>query len=86
MLRKMNPDGLRVMFRTKNGQLITARLELEAGRAVAVLYEYGPKGTTEVIGKETIELDMRFLQRMDQKHGADYLYKGEIELPKPERN
>jgi hypothetical protein len=55
-------------------------------RAFAILYDYGTKGTTEVIKSEKLELDVLFLQKMDSKLGADYLYKKEIELPNPEKN
>lgn len=74
-----------VMFRTR-GEIINARLEFNGNRAFAVLYEYGSTGTKEVIGEERVELDVQFLQKMNPAHGADFLYKKEIELPDPRKN
>jgi len=59
-----------VIFRTRR-ELFKARLVRERNRAFAVLYEYGRKGSNEVIKEERIELDLRFLEKMDPKHGAD---------------
>jgi hypothetical protein len=66
--------------------MITARLEFEGSGAFAVLYEYGPKGTSEILAQERIKLEVQFLQKMNPKLGADYLYKKEVELPNPEKN
>jgi hypothetical protein len=83
--RKMNTDSQKVMFRTRT-EFITARLEFERGRAFAVLYEYGPKGTKEVIKSERLELDVQFLEKINSNLGADFLYQKEVELPNPDKN
>jgi len=74
------------MLLMKNGEIIIASLEFEGQRAFAVLFDYGPKGTNEIIWKQRMELDVKLLERMNPKHGADFNYKKEIELPDPEKN
>jgi hypothetical protein len=77
----MNFEGLKVVFRTE-GTFISAGLELESQRAFAVISIYGPKDTKDVIGKERMELDVLFLQKMNE---SEYLYKKLVELPKLSR-
>jgi hypothetical protein len=74
----MNFEGLKVVFRTE-GTFISAGLELESQRAFAVIFIYGPRGTKDVIGKERMEIDVRFLQKMNE---SEYFYKKLVELPK----
>jgi len=61
-------------------------LEFEGTRVFAVLFEYGQKGSAKVIMPERMELNPLFLEKMDPKHGADFLHKKEIELPDPAKN
>jgi hypothetical protein len=77
----MNFEGLKVVFRIE-GTFISAGLELESQRAFAVISIYGPKDTKNVIGKERMELDVLFLQKMNE---SEYLYKKLVELPKLSR-
>jgi hypothetical protein len=81
----MNVPELKVTFRTTTN-LITARLEFDGTRPFAVICEYGPKGSPEVIKSERMELDPAFLEKIDPKLGADYLYKKEVTLPEPRNN
>jgi len=74
----MNFDELKVVFRTE-GTFISAGLELESQRAFAVISIYGPKDTKDVIGRERMELDVLFLQKINE---SEYLYKKLVELPK----
>lgn len=78
----MNCDGLRVVFRTK-ATFVSASLELENHQAFAVISVYGAKDTKEVIGRERMELDVLFLQKINE---YEYLYKELVELPKPGRS
>jgi hypothetical protein len=73
----MNFNTLKVVVRTED-TFISLRLELESPRAFAVLHEAGTKDTTDGIGKERMELDVRFLQEMSE---SEYLYKQLVELP-----
>src|SRR5258708_6070178 len=83
---EMGPVELLVMLRTADGQLIVAPVEVEGTRVFAVLHIYGPKGTYEVVAKERIELDVRYLEKMDRRNGAHLLYKKEFQLPDPKMN
>src|ERR1035441_9507549 len=74
----MNFDELKVVFRT-NDKFISARLELECQRAFAVIFENELKDPKDVIVKERMELDVRFLQKINE---SEYLYKKLVELPK----
>jgi hypothetical protein len=78
----MNCDGLKVVFRTK-ATFVSAGLELESQRAFAVISVSGPRDTKPVIGRERMELDVRFLQKMNE---SEYLYKKLVELPKSGRS
>jgi hypothetical protein len=78
----MKPDKLKVVVRTEH-TLISTRLEIEGQQAFAVLYVYGPKGTNEVVGEERMELDVQFLQKINE---LEYLYKKQVELPDPRKN
>jgi hypothetical protein len=78
----MNADGFRVIIRARN-TFISAGLELESQRAFAVIYVYGPNATQEVVGRERMEIDVRFLQQITE---SEYLYKQLIELPEPGRS
>jgi hypothetical protein len=73
----MNFDGLKVVIRARN-TFISARLELESQRAFAVIYDCGLKDTKEVVGRERMEIDVRFLQQIT---GSEYLYKKVVDLP-----
>jgi ethanolamine utilization cobalamin adenosyltransferase len=73
----MNFDELKVVFRT-NDKFISARLELECQRAFAVIFENELKDPKDVIVKERMELDVRFLQKINE---SEYLYKQLVELP-----
>ena len=74
----MNFDELTVVFRT-NDKFISARLELECQRAFAVIFENELKDPKDVIVKERMEFDVRFLQKINE---SEYLYKKLVELPK----
>ena len=78
----MNFDALKVVIRTQD-KFISARLELESERAFAVIYESGTQDTKEVVGRERMELDTRFLQKMNE---IEYLYKTQVELPESSRS
>jgi hypothetical protein len=78
----MNRDGLKVVFRT-NGTFVSAGLELESQRAFAVIYVPGLNDPEKDAGRERMELDVRFLQKMNE---SEYLYKKLVELPKPSRS
>jgi hypothetical protein len=78
----MNHDGLRVIFRT-GATFVSAGLELEDHQAFAVISVYGPKDTKKVVGRERMELDVLFLQKMNE---YEYLYKELVELPEPDRS
>jgi hypothetical protein len=73
----MNNDGLRVVFRTE-ATFVSAGLELENHQAFAVISVYGPKDTKKIIGRERLELDILFLQKINE---YEYLYKELVELP-----
>ena len=75
----MNYDGLRVVFRTR-ATFLSARLELESQRAFAVISEYGPEDTKDIIGRKRMELDVLLLQKMNE---SEYLYKKLVDLPEP---
>ncbi len=79
---------MKIVFRTSDGHINTGDLEFEGERVFVVLYTYGPKGTTEIIGRERMELERRFLQKvMDpEKIKADFIYKSEVQLPDPGKN
>jgi len=53
-------------------------LELENHRAFAVISVYGPKDTKDVVGRERMELDVLFMQKINE---YEYLYKELVELP-----
>ena len=78
----MNVDGFRVVIRARN-TFISARLELESQRAFAVIYDSGPDDAKEVVGRERMEMDVRFLQQITE---SEYLYKQVVELPEPGRS
>ena len=78
----MNFDALKVVIRTQD-KFISARLELESQRAFAVIYESGTQDTKEVVGRERMELDTQFLQKMND---TEYLYKAQVELPESSRS
>ena len=78
----MNHDGLRVIFRT-GATFVSAGLELEDHQAFALISVYGPGDTKEVIGRERMELDVLFLQKINE---YEYLYKDLVELPEPGRS
>jgi len=78
----MNYNGLRVVFRT-GATFVSAGLELENHQAFAVISVYGPRDPKEVIGRERLELDILFLQKINE---YEYLYKELVELPKPDRS
>jgi hypothetical protein len=82
----MNFDGQKVMIRTTCGKIITARIETDRQRVFAVLYEYGPKNSDEVIKTERLELDKEFLRDLTSVNGVSLIYKKEIELPDPGKN
>ena len=73
----MNFNTLKVVVLTED-TFISLELELEYQRAFAVLFEDRTKDTQDVIGKERIELDVRFLQEINE---SEYLYKQLVELP-----
>jgi hypothetical protein len=73
----MNFDGLKVAIRSE-GTFISARLELESQRAFAVLCDFGLKDPKDVVGEERVEIDVRFLQQINE---SEYLYKKLVELP-----
>ena len=77
----MNNDGLRVVFRTE-ATFVSADLKLENHRAFAVISVYGPQDAKDVVGRERLELDVLFLQKINE---YEYLYKELVELPKPDR-
>jgi hypothetical protein len=77
----MNVDGFRVIIRARN-TFISARLELESQRAFAVIYDCGLNDAREVVGRERMEIDVRFLQQITE---SEYLYKKLVELPEPGR-
>ena len=74
----MNCDGLKVVLRIR-AAFVSATLELESQRAFAVISICGTKDAKAVIGRERVELDVRFLQKMNE---SEYLYKKLVELPK----
>jgi len=78
----MNFDGIKVVFRTKD-KFISARLELECQRAFAVIYEGMPEEPKEMAGQERMEMDVRFLQKINE---SEYLYQKLVELPEPGRS
>jgi hypothetical protein len=78
----MNFDGLKVVFRTKD-TFISARLELECQQAFAVIFENQIKNLKEVIGTERMEMDIRFLQKINE---SEYLYQKLFELPEKSRS
>ena len=78
----MNFDGLKVAI-SSEGTFISARLELESQRAFAVICDFGIKDTKDVVGEERVEIDVRFLQQINE---SEYLYKKLVELPKLSRS
>lgn len=78
----MNIDGFRVIIRARN-TFISARLELESQRAFAVIYDSGLNDAKEVVGRERMEMDVRFLQKITE---SEYLYGKLVELPEPGRS
>ena len=78
----MNVDGFRVIIRARN-TFISARLELESQRAFAVIYDSRLNDAKEVVGRERIEIDVRFLQQVTE---SEYLYQKVVELPEPGRS
>jgi hypothetical protein len=78
----MNIDGFRVVIRARN-TFISARLELESQRAFAVIYDSGLNDAKEVVGRERMEIDVRFLQQVTE---SEYLYQKVVELPEPGRS
>src|ERR1700690_3044986 len=78
----MNFDGIKVVFRTRD-KFISARLELECQRAFAVIFENELKEPKAAIGRERLELDVLFLQKMNE---SEYLYKKLVELPERSRS
>jgi hypothetical protein len=79
-------SALKVMFRSPDGSFCTAKLEFERNRAFVIFYEYGPKSTDQVIKTERVELDMRFLTKVQPETGVDYIYKKPLDTPEPGRN
>jgi hypothetical protein len=77
----MNFNTLKVVVRTED-TFISLRLELESQRAFAVIHEAGTRDTNDGIGKERMELDVRFLKEISE---SEYLYKQLVELPGPGR-
>jgi len=73
----MNFDALTVVLRTQD-KFISARLELDNQRAFAVIYESKTVDPKPVDGRERMELDTQFLQKMND---TEYLYKTQVELP-----
>lgn len=80
----MNTNIRQVKFRTKDN-LHTARLVFERQKAFAVLDESGQKGSADIAGEERIELDARFLEKIDSDTGESWFYKKEVHLPEPGR-
>jgi len=78
----MNVDGFKVIIRVRN-TFISAGLELESQRAFAVIYDRGLNNAREVVGRERMEIDVRFLQQITE---SEYLYKKVVELPEPGRS
>jgi hypothetical protein len=78
----MNDDGPKVVFRIR-ATFVSAGLELESQRAFAVISIYGPNEAKDGIGGERVELDVRFLQKINK---SEYLYKKLVELPIPGRS
>jgi len=78
----MNIDGFRVVIRARN-TFISARLELENQRAFAVIYDCVLDDAKEVVGRERMEMDVRFLQKITE---SEYLYQKVVELPEPGRS
>jgi hypothetical protein len=78
----MNVDGFRVIIRARN-TFISAGLELESQRAFAVIYDSSLDDAREVVGRERMEIDVRFLQQITE---SEYLYKKVVELPEPGRS
>lgn len=78
----MDFDGIRVVFRTGN-KFVSARLELECQRAFAVLFENEAPDPQGVTGRERMEMDVQFLQKINE---TEYLYKKLVELPAPGRS
>ncbi len=78
----MNLDGIKVVFRTQD-KFISARLEIECQRAFAVIFENELPDAKEVAGQERMEMDIRFLQKINE---SEYLYKQLVELPKRRRS
>jgi hypothetical protein len=78
----MSFNGLKVVIRAK-GTFISARLELESQRAFAVICDFGPQDTKAVVAEERMEIDVGFLQQINE---SEYLYKKLVELPEPGRS
>ena len=78
----MNFDGIKVVFRTKD-KFTSARLELECQRAFAVIFEGTPENPKEMAGQERMEMDVRFLRKINE---SEYLYQKLVELPEPVRS
>jgi hypothetical protein len=77
----MNVNGFRVIIRARN-TFISAGLELESQRAFAVIYDSSLDDAKEVVGRERMEIDVRFLQQITE---SEYLYQKVVELPEPGR-
>ncbi|MGA2686021.1 MAG: hypothetical protein ABSF51_13310 [Verrucomicrobiota bacterium] len=58
-------------------------MELESQRAFAVIYDSRLDDAKEVVGRERMEIDVRFLQQITE---SEYLYKKLVELPEPDRS
>lgn len=70
---------------TVNGgktSVVDVNMEFEGTRAF-VIWESVPLGHYQLQAR--LEIDPRLLQRV-QHHGCDYLYHGELILPRPEDN
>jgi hypothetical protein len=78
----MNFNALKVVVRTEDA-FISLRLELESQRAFAVIDEAGTKDKNDFVGRERMELDVRFLQEISE---SEYLYKQLVDLPGPGRS
>lgn len=77
----MNFEGIKVVFRTGD-KFISARLELECERAFAVIFENEPRPPQEAPGRDRMEMDVRFLRKINE---SEYLYQKLFELPEPGR-
>ncbi len=78
----MNSERLKVVFRT-NDTFLSARLELECQRAFAVIFENETRNPKAVAGPERMEMDIRFLQKINE---SEYLYQKLVDLPERSRS